>query len=220
MWHSPCRDASAGPRAAGALGPRHGDGHPQQCWPWAHQPAFLWGHVWHFKGQEGCPHYISPVPCTEATSTWHGTGISLGVVGVNPEDLLPRWPLLLCQLIPAGSVLPASLQPLSWRAGKKKKKLWPLMFLCFFFFFNCCLVKLPHQPQILLCLIFFLFFYESLAVQYWRRSCFSTKHSELVSSNWEAPSPSLGCVCACDGRAAAESTVQQANAAEAGGQQL
>lgn len=67
------------------------------------------------------------------------------------------------------------------------------MFLCFFF--NCCLIKLPHQPQILLCLIFFLFFYESLAVQYWSRSCFSTKHSELVSSNWEAPSPSQGCVC-------------------------
>lgn len=51
--------------------------------------------------------------------------------------------------------------PHNWE--KKKKKLSVMLlsftfsFFFFFFFFNYCLIKLPHKPQILLCLIFFIF---------------------------------------------------------------
>lgn len=79
-------------------------------------------------------------------------------------DLSCRWPLQLCQLILTGSILPASLQVLSHITGKRKKKKLSVMllsftfsFFFFFFFFNYCLIKLPHKPQILLCLIFFIF---------------------------------------------------------------
>lgn len=122
LLHGPCRDALAGPRAAGALGHWHWDKHPQQCWPWTHQPAFLWGHIRHFKGQGGCLRYIY---LTSSLQRSHqhltGDGNFSRSVGVNPEHLPPRQPLLLRQLIPAGSMSPASLQPLSQRAGKQKK---------------------------------------------------------------------------------------------------